>query len=195
MRNIKTVLLVCLCLLASEVFAQQSPQAKGRPSYIYVGGGLAFENLKFKEAPSCSQDGLYLEGSITLDGRLFFQGRHVDVTSGSAWCGSTTTRLSMGLQNEYGSATSVYLMGTILNRDFGLDSDAGVSISGGVRSKLSSNMELEGALSFDSVDGVDVLYGTAAFSYWVRSDISVKAEVTTTDNNDAGLSFGARYFF
>jgi len=178
--------------ICHETLAQTSSDGYGRPGYTYVGGGIAMHELD--DGGGCSQDGIYLEGSLGLDGQLFVQGQHVDVTSNS-WCGSTTTTLSAGLRNDYGNHATMYVIGSVLNRDYGPDSDAGLGFAAGVRAMISRGVEAGGALSYETLDGSDQLYLTGSLNYWLSKDFSAKAELSTADNGNFGFGLGIRYNF
>src|SRR5690606_14394890 len=92
LRNIMLVRIFAVFLLFATSIA---PAFASRPNYNYFGAGYARQHLDL----GCEQDGLFLEGSLTLNELVYFHASHTDLTSNS-WCGSTSTALSLGLRAD-----------------------------------------------------------------------------------------------
>ena len=161
-----------------------------RPNYTYLGLGYAFDKLD----GGCDQDGLYLEGSLVLSELTFIQLHHTDVTS-SSWCGSTTTSFSGGVRSDIGGSSSLYGTASLLHRDYGNNSDTGAGVNIGLRSLILFELEVNGLLGYESIDGYEVSYIGAGINYWLSQAFSLSAGMTLNDEDDKGVTVGLRYNF
>lgn len=174
-----------LTLLAGDVFA-------ARPNYTYAGFGYTSHHL---EDYDCGQDGIYLEGGLALDGQMILRGKHTDVTSGNGGCGSTTTEISFGFRNDFSQNSSVYALVSLVNRDEGWDSDAGIGLSGGIRTFFSKRLEINGSISYETIDSYSQLYLTGGAAFQIFPNVTLTGDLSANDEGNTGISFGGRYNF
>lgn len=140
----------------------------------------------------CSQNGLNVKGSHSLNNDLFVIGSFTDVSGGQ--CGSSTFNVGGGYQFMYQNDISVYA--TLSYEDTSVDegtSDAGLVIAGGVRhfimEELEAKMELARHTAFD---------GSTVFSiganYWFQEQFAITADVTL-GSDVTGFAAGVRMNF
>lgn len=158
------------------------------PSFNYLGAGYALHHVD-----DCDPDGLYLEGSATLNEFVFFEGRHIDVVSDL--CGSTSTFASAGIRSEVGSSSYVYGLATVLYRDYGNDSDAGLGVRAGIRSFVSQGVEARGYAGYELADELDQFYVGAGINYWLTRDFSLSGDLSLSDSEGQVLTAGLRFNF
>lgn len=181
-------------VLASAVFLALaiSVSASARPAYNYVGVGYMRQDVSDR---NCIQDGLVLEGSLLTNEHMYVRALHVDVTSDNASCGFTMTSLSGGVRSDFGANSSVYGLATLMARDSGNDTDPGVGLQAGMRSILSSGLELKFFMGYDIVDDFDESYLGAGINYYLSRSISFMAEAFVTNEDTSGVSAGLRFNF
>lgn len=185
MKVLRLPLFVLIAVFATDALAGN------RPNFNYFGIGYAYDDL---EDYNCTQDGLFLEGSLSYDEQVFIQARHVDVTSNDPYgCGSTTTQLSLGLRGDYGTSSVLYGKASVLFRDYGDDSDPGLGMSFGVRSIVANGLEAEGFIGYETVDSFSQSYVGGAANYWISRDFSLRATISTTSKSTTGFTFGVRF--
>lgn len=188
MKLLHVALVFALAASASTVFA-------ARPGYTYAGVGYVKQDLDIDYAPDCTQDGLFLEGSLAFDGQLFGHLRHVDVTSDSGRCGSTSTSISAGFRNNYGNSSSVYAMASLVNRDYGPDSDAGLGISLGIRTMYQPDVELGFSVGYESIDDYSQLYIDGSARYMIVPQFGLSIDLGINEDGNTSMGVGGRYYF
>ncbi len=182
MKILKVAVLLGLSVLASTAMA-------ARPGYTYVSGGFTTQNL----SDFCTQDGVWLDGSLSLDGQIFFQAGHADV-EGSR-CGSTRTHFSVGVRNDYGRSSSAFAKAALIFQRNNGDTDPGVSVTGGLRTMFSNQLELNISLTAEIMDDNDQNYITAGTRYILGRSVSVLGDLSLNDEGDTGLNVGVRFSF
>lgn len=166
------------------------PAYAARPNYNYLGAGYARQHLEF----NCNQDGLFLEASLTLNEIAYFHAQHTDLTSNRG-CGATSTALSLGLRADIGRQSGIYALATMINRDYGHDSDAGFGGTFGVRGFASPGLEARGFVSYESIDGWRETYFGVGMNYWFSRAFSLNAEVAVSDEDTESFAVGLRFNF
>lgn len=170
--------------------AVSAPAWAVRPNFTYLGAGYARQQLE----AGCDQDGLYLEGSLALNELVYTQLQHVDLTSNS-WCGSTTTALSLGLRAATSRSSAIYGLATMINRDYGPDSDAGAGATLGARGFLTPGLELRGFVTYESIDDLhETLFGLG-LNFWFSRAFSLSGDISTSDEQNEAVSLGLRFNF
>lgn len=185
------MLLRCFVVALLAVVSVTSAYA-ARPNYNYVGAGYARQHLDLNI--SCHQDGLFLEGSFTLNEIAYFHAQHTDLTSNRG-CGSTSTALSLGLRADIGRQSGIYGLATMINRDYGPDSDAGFGATFGVRGFASPGFEARGFISYESIDHWRETYFGVGMNYWFSRAFSLNAEAAASDENNESFAVGLRFNF
>jgi hypothetical protein len=167
-----------------------APAWASRPTFNYLGAGYTRQHLD----AGCRQDGLYLEGSLALNEVAFVQANHVDVTSDNG-CGSTTTSLTLGIRGNVSNLSVIYLAGTMINRDYGPDSDAGFGATLGFRSTVAPGTELRGFVTYEAVDDWRETFFGIGLNRWFARAFSLSADISTSDEDTNAFSVGLRFNF
>lgn len=175
--------LVLVLISAAPAFAQ-------RPTYNYVGAGYAREHFDW----NCKPDGLFVEGSFTLNEIIFLHGKHRDLT-GDNWCGLTSTEVSLGIRAAVGRQSGIYAMASMINRDYGPDSDAGFGGTLGARGFVSPGFEARGFITYEAIDDISETIFGAGINYWFSRAFSLNAELSTSDENTERFAVGLRFNF
>ncbi|MBC6904674.1 hypothetical protein DWB84_04230 [Saccharophagus sp. K07] len=187
---LRTIMLVRIFAAILLVATTIAPALAARPNYNYIGAGYARQHLDL----DCEQDGLFLEASFTLNELIYFHGSHTDLTS-SSWCGSTSTALSLGVRADIGRQSSLYGMATMINRDYGPDSDAGFGGTIGARGFVSPGFEARAFITYESIDEIrETIYGVG-MNLWFSRAFSLNAEVATSDDSNESFAVGLRFNF
>lgn len=178
------------------ILACSAPALAARPNFNYLGAGYARQQLDGEQfdVRSCSADGLFLDGSITLNEIVYFHGQHVDVTSDS-WCGSTSTALSLGLRADLSRESAIYAMATMINRDYGPDSDAGFGATVGARGFIAPGWELRGFITYEGIDELRETFAGVGFNFWFSRAFSLTGEAATSDEENESFNVGLRFNF
>ena len=167
-----------------------------RPSYDYLQATYLRQDL---DDFDCTQTGLELAGSISVDESMFVQASMNDVSD--APCGSQLFRVSAGLRGDYGTQSNLFMKASLfnLNIDTPDDSGLGYGIAAGVRSYINSGVELNGTITYDNVDidGVDLGLGFGVgIVYGLSNGLAVTGDLTYAEENDVmGTNIGIRYYF
>jgi hypothetical protein len=167
-----------------------APSYAARPNYNYFGIGYARQHLDI----NCDQDGLFLEGSVTLNEIAYFHAQHTDVTSNRG-CGSTSTALSLGLRADIGRQSGIYGLATMINRDYGPDSDAGFGGTLGMRGFVSPGFEARGFVTYEAIDDLRETYFGVGMNYWFSRAFSLNAEAAASDEDNESFAVGLRFNF
>lgn len=180
----------CIAVVVLAV-AFVAPAYAARPNYNYIGAGYARQHLDIN---NCEQDGLYIEGSLALNEIAYFHGQHTDLTSNRG-CGSTSTALSIGMRAHIGRESGVYLLATMINRDYGPDSDAGFGGTVGARGYLSPGVEGRVFVTHESIDEMrETIFGLG-LNYWFSRAVSFNAEISSSDEDNESFAVGLRFNF
>lgn len=167
-----------------------APSYAARPNYNYLGAGYARQHLDI----DCEQDGIYIEGSLALNEIAFFHGQHTDLT-GNKGCGSTSTSLSLGLRADVGRESGIYLLATMINRDYGPDSDAGFGGTLGARGYFSPGVEGRAFVTHESIDDLSETIFGMGLNYWFSRAFSLNAEIATSNESNESFALGLRFNF
>jgi hypothetical protein len=172
------------------LFVVSAPAWAVQPNFNYLGLGYARQQLE----AGCDQDGLFLEGSFALNEVVYAHAHHVDVTSDS-WCGSTSTALSLGFRADMSSSSVLYGLATMINRDYGPDSDAGFGATLGARGFIAPAMELRGFISYETIDAIHETIVGVGLNFWFSRAFSLNGDISTSDENNEAVSLGLRFNF
>lgn len=171
-------------------FALSAPAWAVRPNFNYLGAGYARQQLDV----GCDQDGLYLEGSLATNEVIYVHGHHMDVTSDS-FCGSTSTAVSLGFRAGMSSTSVLYGQATMINRDYGPDSDAGFGATLGARGILAPATELRGFVTYEAIDDIRETIIGVGLNFWFSRAFSLSGDISTSDENNEAVSLGLRFNF
>lgn len=177
-------------MVVSFVLMISVPAWAVRPNFNYLGAGYARQQLD----AGCDQDGLYLEASMALNEIVYANAHHVDVTSNS-WCGSTSTALSLGFRADMSGASVLYGHATMINRDYGPDSDAGFGATLGARGIVAPAMELRGFVTYEAIDDIRETIMGIGLNFWFSRAFSLNGDISTSDENNEAVSLGLRFNF
>ena len=181
----------CLFLLALS-----AGSFAARPNFNYLGAGYAWQQVEGEDfnLRDCDADGLYLEGSITLNEIVYFHGQHADITSNN-WCGSTSTALSLGIRGDLSPSAAFYGMATMINRDYGRDSDAGFGAALGARGFVSPGLEARGFVAYEAIDDMRQTIFGGGVNYWFSRAFSLTGELAVSDEENQSINLGLRFNF
>lgn len=184
---------VLVALLATTVFAAgahaQQQNQKVRPAYNYAGVKYFTQDL---DDLDCTQDGLFVDGSLDVNGAVYAHGSFGDVSGDN--CGSTTLTAGAGYRTAWGEASHLY--GELAFRDSSYDSgggDTGLVIGGGIRGFVVPGIEGYFGVEYSSLGDKST---TANFggAYWVNKDFSATLDIGFGSDNRS-LAIGARMNF
>jgi len=181
---LQRLLVVVLC------FGVTAPAWAVRPNFNYLGAGYARQQLDV----GCDQDGLYLEANMALNEIVYANAHHLDVTSDS-FCGVTSTALSLGFRADMSRSSVLYGQATMINRDYGPDSDAGFGATLGARGIVAPAMELRGFVTYEAIDDIRETIMGIGLNFWFSRAFSLNGDISTSDENNEAVSLGLRFNF
>lgn len=188
---------VLVALLATTVFAasaqaQQQHNQKIRPAYNYAGVKYFTQDLDFDNGAECTQDGIFIDGSLDINGAVFAHGSYGDVSGDG--CGSSTLTAGVGYRSAWGETSHLY--GTLAFTDTSVDAgngDSGLVLGGGIRGfvvpGIEGYFEVEHSTAFDKSTVAN--FGGA---YWVNKDFSATLDIGF-GSDQRSFAIGARISF
>lgn len=175
----KLVLATAILCAAGAVHAAESPE------WNYV--GVNYQDYDFD---GLSLDGFGLTGSALLGENVFITGDYSQ-TSGS---GVDIDWLSVGVGYKHAVSSKTDLYGALSYEDLGGDaSETGYGLTAGIRSMVTSAVELGAALEHVDIDGTETGASVSA-KYYFSDKFSVGASLGSIGDIDT-MSVGAFLHF
>ena len=144
-----------------------------------------------QEWNSCDQDGLSVNGSITLSGGIYAKGAYTDVDGDN--CGSSTFEVGAGYHEPLTDNFDWYALLSYMNTDYGPGDDSGIAAEGGMQGYLSEHLESRLSFRHTSVgDGETTIGG--GFSFWFSERLAATADASVGGDTTT-LQAGAQYTF
>lgn len=165
---------------------QHQPPKSANATYDHI----AVQYL-WQEWQDCEQDGLQVNGSLSMSERLYATAAISDVDGDD--CGSTATSIGIGYHAPMNNAFDWYASLSYINIDWGPGDDTGLGAEGGIRGYIGERLESRVSLRHTTTDDGETSVG-AGLSYWLSPRFAA-----TTDASAGGdtvtLLVGAQYAF
>ncbi len=179
---------VLFCLLIAASFTIAPLATAADLSYNYVDFGLQSYDT---DGAADNFDGIGLRGSYLVNPNFFIaaeiaptEGNNIDVT---------VLGIGGGYRQAINATTDWYAQIDMLQFDTDFGDDDGLRLTGGVRSMMTSELELRGAISYVDVAEEDLML-TVGADYRFMPQLSGFAEFRSADVF-GGYFIGARYRF
>jgi hypothetical protein len=187
MKKNLSVLFVCAALAAPlSLHAQARQTSYGtNPNYTYLDGRVVSID---PDGPGGSSDGLRIGGSMLFQPKLFGVASLTDIDE------LTQLDVGVGLREPLSTRTDLVGIAGLVFADTEFDDDIGFSLTGGVRSLVTPQIELGGYVGYVNIfdDGDITLTGEGLLH--VTRELSLVASLGLSDDYNA-ITIGARWNF
>lgn len=185
-------------LLLSTIIASPAVLAE-TPNFNFVSGGYLNTDID----DELDGDGITLDGSVLVSENVFLSGQYqtVDFSDDGVDLDLNWLSAGIGYRMAVSANTDVYGLATYENIEteasyYGSslsDDENGYGFTAGVRSLVTSNIELDGQIGYIDIDDSDTFLSAGA-RYYFNKNFSVGANYKTLDDIDL-VSLTARYSF
>lgn len=145
-------------------------------------------------------DGFLLGGSYRVDERAFVFGSYTDLEADVGIFDVDITQIKLGGGYIYplNDTVDVNATAALVREDYDFsgaddDDETGFQLTGGVRTMITNELEVRGALVFYDVDDRDVYLEIAA-DYYFTENLVGGISIEFAGDNDV-LTFGGRYYY
>lgn len=175
-------------MLAASFFVAPAVFAAS-PDFNYVEGGYTKQDYS---KSNVEPDGFKISASALVSQNIFINGAYTDTSDGI-----DINHLSLGLGYRVPAAsnTDVYGVVSYEEAERGNFDEKGYGLTAGVRSFVTSNIELDGGLSYIDINKFDdQTYLNLSASYYITPMAAVNLAYRTSDDADM-LTLSGRYSF
>ena len=187
-------------ILASIIGALSLNAFAASPSYDFVKAGYVQADIE--DAGDFEPNGFQIQGFKSLNENVYLTGRYCQLSEDVSGVDIDLDYVSAGIGYRYGLTQNTDFFGEVTyeyaNLDVELDSisgedDNGYGITAGVRSMLTEQFELRGAIRYIDIEEDDTAFEIGA-DYFFTPQFSFGATYVIADDVDL-LGVSARYTF
>tara|TARA_B100002003_G_C14128789_1_gene542969 strand:- start:486 stop:1100 length:615 start_codon:yes stop_codon:yes gene_type:complete len=197
-----TATIAALAFTASPAFAKVTDSA---PDFSFVEANFIKMDIDVPdEGVDLDADGVELKGAFEISDKAFMHFSYANPELDIADVGIDSYEVGVGAQHALSARTSVFGSVSYLRTEIDdFESYNGFGLNAGVKSRIASEIELTGTLSYGDLDledevesdlGVDGLSASVDMRYFFTNEFAVGISYQLSEDTDT-LSVGARYSF